>query len=77
MIKIKGHSNFVVSIIEYNNKYFISKESDPENCKRLYKQIKKQQNLYEYNFLDNVKVPKIIDIIENEDKSIKYLMEYI
>jgi hypothetical protein len=76
MIKIKGHSNFEVKIIKYNNKYLIEKSSDLKNADRLQRQIDKQILLYNENFLDNVNVPKVIKKIKSEFK-IFYIMEYI
>ncbi len=68
MIKIKGHSNFEVKIIKYNNKYLIEKSSDLRNADRLQRQIDKQISLYNENFLDNVNVPKVIKKIKSELK---------
>ena len=76
MIKIKGHSNFEVKIIKYNNKYLIEKSSDLRNADRLQRQIDKQISLYNENFLDNVNVPKVIKKIKSELK-VYYIMEYI
>lgn len=72
MIKIKGHSNFEVKIINNKNKLFISKSSDNSNKEILKKQMDKQDNIYQNNFLFPVKIPKIISFSENE-----YIMEYI
>ena len=76
MIKIKGHSNFEVKIIKYNNKYLIEKSSDLRNSDRLQRQIDKQISLHDNNFLDNVNVPKVIKKIKSEYK-VFYIMEYI
>ena len=76
MIKIKGHSNFEVKIIKYNNKYLIEKSSDLRNADRLQRQIDKQISLHDNNFLDNVNVPKVIKKIKSEYK-VFYIMEYI
>ena len=76
MIKIKGHSNFEVKIIKYNNKYLIEKSSDLRNSDRLQRQIDKQISLYDDNFLNNVNVPKVIKKIKSEHK-VFYIMEYI
>ena len=76
MIEIQGHSNFNVEIILFENKYIIAKSSNLKNSKRLSKQIKKQEILFNNNFLKNCKIPKILKIIEKNDQTI-YYMEYI
>ena len=74
MIKLKGHSEFSVKIINKNDKFFIEKSSfNIEDFKRLQSQINKQQKMYENNFLfPNIKIPRIIKNVENS-----FIMEYI
>lgn len=77
MIKIRGHSNFNVSIVKYKNDFVISKKSDVKNKERLIRQIEKQKWLYNNNFIKNIKVPYIIDKCEDLSGGIIFYMEYI
>lgn len=76
MIKIKGHSIFNVETKLINNTYYILKSSNKENSFRLEKQIKKQEILYDNNFLINCNIPKIYRKEETNEQVI-YYMEYI
>jgi len=76
MIKIKGHSNFCVKIVKFNNKYLIEKSSNLKDAERLQRQINKQISLSKNNFLYNVNVPNIVDKIIKSDRVYHY-MEYI
>lgn len=76
MIKIKGHSNFCVKIVKFNNKYLIEKSSNLKDAERLQRQINKQIALSHNNFLYNVNVPNIVDKIIKSDRVYHY-MEYI
>lgn len=78
MIKINGHSNYIVKCELINNVYYILKSSTKESADRLDKQIQKQIYIYNNNFLKicNCKIPKIYNKLETEE-NITYVMEYI
>lgn len=76
MIKIKGHSNFIVTIKTINNNKVISKCSDYTEKNRLKNQIEKQKKIYENNIFENVKIPKVLNYYEYEDL-VEYIMEYV
>lgn len=78
MIKIHGHSNYIVKCELFNNTYYIFKSSSRDNAARLEQQIQKQTYIYNNNFLENLhcKIPKIYKKIENEE-TVTYVMEYI
>ena len=76
MIKIKGHSNFNVTIKTINNNKVISKCSNYSEKNRLKNQIEKQIKIYENNIFENVKIPKVLYYYEYED-SVEYIMEYV
>ena len=73
MIKIKGHSEFFIEYKFINNKHLILKSSNKENANRLAKQMKKQKNMYDNNFLTNCLIPKIYKKEESENKVIYYM----
>jgi thiamine kinase-like enzyme len=72
-MKIKGHSEFIVKLIEWNDKKVISKSSDEKNKERLKKQIEKQKFFYS-NYMLKFEA-KTVKILLDNDK--EYLMEYI
>ena len=76
MIKIKGHSNFTVTIKTIDNKKVISKCSNISEKNRLKDQIMKQIKIYENNIFETIKIPKILTSYEHED-SIEYIMEFV
>ena len=86
MIKIQGHSNFIVKIVKISDIYYIRKaccvndnNNNNDNDKiRLLKQIEKQNYLYNNNFLKdlNIKVPQIIEKFSDFKNSV-FIMEYI
>lgn len=76
MIQIPGHSNFTVKLEFIQNKYVISKTAKKKDSLRLHRQMEKQEYMYNNNFLINCKIPKILNVKENNDETI-YYMDYI
>ena len=77
MIEIPGHSNFDVKIICYDNKHIISKSSSLKDSNRLVNQMKKQEILFNNNFLKDCKIPKILKVVKSDDKLAYYIIPYI
>ena len=48
MLKISGHSNFIIQIKQNNNNYYIEKSANKNEFERLKIQIKKQQKYKRY-----------------------------
>jgi len=76
MIKIIGHSNFKVYTQVINDNIYLIKKSNKINRNELIGQINKQKNMYNNNFLIDIKIPKILNE-KIEDDMIEYQMEYI
>lgn len=67
---IKGHSDFVVTVVRNNNKVVISKKAVNGDGERLARQMIKQQHMYNNNIFHNIKVPKILtEIVDTQDNA--------
>lgn len=78
MIRIDGHSNYIVECRRINDVYYIFKSGTKSDATRLERQIQKQVYLYDNNFLENLncKIPNLYRKIESEE-TVTYVMEYI
>ena len=73
MIKITGNSKYNVSILEYNDIFYVEKKNHPkENNIRFINQINKHLFFLNNRDYNMIKVPKINTITDN-----KYIIEYI